>query len=103
MIRSSVLTKTLLAAMLAATGFAASAQEKVTVQLKWLPQAQFAGYYVAAAKGYYKAEGLDVTIKPGGPDISPVQVIAGNNADIVVNWMPVSPWSTSPRCSTAPA
>ncbi|MBL8338738.1 MAG: ABC transporter substrate-binding protein [Rhodoferax sp.] len=88
MIRSSVLTQTLLAAVLAASGFAASAQEKVTVQLKWLPQAQFAGYYVAAAKGYYKAEGLDVTIKPGGPDISPVQVIAGKGADVVVNWMP---------------
>ncbi len=88
MIRPSVLTKTLLAAVVAASGFAAFAQEKVTVQLKWLPQAQFAGYYVAAAKGYYKAEGLDVTIKPGGPDISPVQVIAGKGADVVVNWMP---------------
>ena len=82
-----------LAAAAVATSFAfggisAYAQEKVTVQLKWVPQAQFAGYYVAAAKGFYKAEGLDVTIKPGGPDISPVQVIAGNNADIVVNWMP---------------
>ena len=64
------------------------AQEKLTVQMKWVPQAQFAGYYVAAAKGYYKAEGLDVTIKPGGPDVSPVQVIAGNQADAVVNWMP---------------
>ena len=88
MISPSVLTKTLLAAVLAASGFAAFAQEKVTVQLKWLPQAQFAGYYVAQAKGYYKAEGLDVTIKPGGPDISPVQVIAGKGADVVVNWMP---------------
>ena len=47
MIRPSVLTQTLLAAVLAASGFAAFAQEKVTVQLKWLPQAQFAGYYVA--------------------------------------------------------
>jgi len=69
-------------------GVNASAADKVTVQLKWLPQAQFAGYYVAQSKGYYKAEGLDVTIKPGGPDISPVQVIAGNGADVVVNWMP---------------
>ena len=77
-----------LAVTLAAAGFGAQAQEKVTVQLKWVPQAQFAGYYMAAAKGYYKAEGLDVTIKPGGPDISPVQVIAGNQADVVVNWMP---------------
>jgi NitT/TauT family transport system substrate-binding protein len=71
-----------------AAGTGAMAADKVTVQLKWVPQAQFAGYYMAAAKGYYKAEGLDVVIKPGGPDISPVQVIAGNQADVVVNWMP---------------
>ena len=75
-------------ALVASTTGAALAADKVTVQLKWVPQAQFAGYYVAAAKGYYKAEGLDVTIKPGGPDISPVQVIAGKQADVVVNWMP---------------
>ena len=86
--RISLWSHCLLAAALAAGACAAQAQEKVTVQLKWVPQAQFAGYYLAAAKGYYKAEGLDVTIKPGGPDISPVQVIAGNNADVVVNWMP---------------
>lgn len=92
MIRSPKLTKGLLAAVLAVCGVAGSsaafAQEKVTVQLKWVPQAQFAGYYVAAAKGYYKAEGLDVTIKPGGPDIAPTQVLAGKQADIVVDWMP---------------
>jgi NitT/TauT family transport system substrate-binding protein len=92
MIRSSKLTTRLLAAVIAVCGVTlgttASAADKVTVQLKWLPQAQFAGYYVAQAKGYYKDAGLDVTIKPGGPDISPVQVIAGNQADIVVNWMP---------------
>jgi NitT/TauT family transport system substrate-binding protein len=80
---------TFAAAVLAlATAFSAHAQDKFTVQMKWVPQAQFAGYYVAAAKGYYKAEGLDVTIKPGGPDVSPVQVIAGNQADAIVNWMP---------------
>lgn len=88
MFRRSLLTQALLATVLAASSFAATAQERVTVQLKWLPQAQFAGYYVAQAKGYYKAEGLDVTIKAGGPDISPVQVIAGKGADVVVNWMP---------------
>ena len=71
-----------------ATSSAAQAADKVVVQMKWVPQAQFAGYYVAAAKGYYKAEGLDVTIKPGGPDVSPVQVLAGNQADAIVNWMP---------------
>ncbi len=87
--RSNVLTKTLVAASIALGGLmSAQAADKVTVQLKWVPQAQFAGYYVAQAKGYYKEAGLDVTIKPGGPDVSPVQVIAGNQADIVVNWMP---------------
>jgi len=92
MIRSPKITSSLMAAVLAVCGVTASvgayAAEKVTVQLKWLPQAQFAGYYVAQSKGYYKEAGLDVTIKPGGPDISPVQVIAGNGADVVVNWMP---------------
>ncbi len=88
MIQSPKLMKTLLAAALAATAFAASAQEKVTVQLKWVAQSQFAGYYVAAAKGYYKEAGLDVTIRPGGPDISPVQALVGKQADIAVNWMP---------------
>ena len=77
-----------LATVLAATGTTAQAADKVVVQMKWVPQAQFAGYYVAAAKGYYKDAGLDVTIKPGGPDVSPVQVLAGNQADAIVNWMP---------------
>ena len=76
------------AAALALCGVAAQAAEKVTIQLKWVPQAQFAGYYVAQAKGFYKEAGLDVTIKAGGPDISPVQVIAGKSADVIVNWMP---------------
>ena len=52
------------------------------MQLKWVTQAQFAGYYVAKAKGFYKDAGLDVTIKPGGPDIAPQQVIAGGGADV---------------------
>jgi NitT/TauT family transport system substrate-binding protein len=66
----------------------AYAADKVTVQLKWVTQAQFAGYYVAAAKGYYKDAGLDVTINPGGPDVAPPQVIAGGGADVVIDWMP---------------
>jgi NitT/TauT family transport system substrate-binding protein len=60
----------------------------VTLQLKWVTQSQFAGYYVAAAKGFYEAEGLNVTILPGGPDVAPTQVIAGGGADVVVDWMP---------------
>jgi NitT/TauT family transport system substrate-binding protein len=66
----------------------AYAADKVTIQLKWVTQAQFAGYYVAAAKGFYKDAGLDVTINPGGPDVAPPQVIAGGGADVVIDWMP---------------
>ena len=75
-------------ALIVGTSGLARAADPVSVQLKWVAQAQFAGYYVAAAKGYYKAAGLDVTIKPGGPDINPSQVIAGGGADVVVDWMP---------------
>ncbi|MDC0229481.1 ABC transporter substrate-binding protein [Deltaproteobacteria bacterium] len=80
--------KMVLVMLTAGLTFAAHAADKVTIQLKWVTQAQFAGYYVAQEKGYYKAEGLDVTIKPGGPDISTPQVIAGGGADVIVDWMP---------------
>lgn len=66
----------------------ASAADPLTLQLKWVTQAQFAGYFVAKDKGFYKDAGLDVTIKPGGPDINPTQVIAAGGADVVVDWMP---------------
>jgi NitT/TauT family transport system substrate-binding protein len=66
----------------------ANAADKVTIQLKWVIQAQFAGYYVAKAKGFYKDADLDVTINPGGPDVAPPQVIAGGGADVVIDWMP---------------
>jgi NitT/TauT family transport system substrate-binding protein len=66
---------------------AALAADAVTLQLKWVAQAQFAGYFVAKDKGFYTEENLDVTIKPGGPDIAPEQVIAGGGADVVVTWM----------------
>ncbi|EAR52958.1 ABC transporter, periplasmic substrate-binding protein [Oceanicola granulosus HTCC2516] len=83
--------KTVLAA-LAAFGLAgpALAQDEVTLQLKWVTQAQFAGYYVALEQGFYEDEGLDVTILPGGPDIAPTQVIAGGGADVIVEWMPAA-------------
>ena len=51
----------------------AVAADDVTLQLKWVTQAQFAGYYVALENGFYEEEGLNVTIKPGGPDVAPVQ------------------------------
>ncbi len=76
----------------AAAGFlaasvGANAADKVTLQLKWVADAQFAGYFVAKDKGYYKAADLDVTIKPGGPDIAPEQVLAAGGADVIVDWM----------------
>jgi NitT/TauT family transport system substrate-binding protein len=61
---------------------------KVTLQLKWVPQAQFAGYYAAEQLGYYKAQGLDVTLKNGGPDIIPEQVVASGQAQFGVDWLP---------------
>ena len=82
------MVKTLGVAALALWGGMASAADEVTLQLKWVTQAQFAGYYVALDKGFYEEEGLDVTIKPGGPDIAPAQVIAGGGADVVLDWMP---------------
>lgn len=71
----------------AMTGSAWAADD-VTLQLKWVTQAQFAGYYVAQAQGFYEEEGLNVTILPGGPDVAPTQVIAGGGADVVIDWMP---------------
>lgn len=82
------LIKTTLAAALALGVTSAYAADKVALQLKWVTQAQFAGYYVAAEKGFYADENLDVEIKPGGPDIAPAQVIAGGGADVVLDWMP---------------
>jgi NitT/TauT family transport system substrate-binding protein len=59
----------------------------VTLQLKSPTRAEFAGYYEAKAKGFYKAAGLDVTIKPGAPSISPEQVVAGGKAQFGVDWL----------------
>lgn len=65
----------------------AMAADEIKLQLKWVTQAQFAGYIVAKAKGMYDDADLDVTILPGGPNIAPEQVIAGGGADVIVDWM----------------
>src|SRR5579871_403105 len=77
-----------LAATLAGWSAGALAADKLVLQLKWVTQAQFAGYYVAKDKGLYEDVGLDVDIRAGGPDVNPSQVIAGGGADVVVDWMP---------------
>ncbi|RJL05184.1 ABC transporter substrate-binding protein [Paracoccus aestuarii] len=80
--------------MLSAAGLAlmagAAKADDLTLQLKWVTQAQFAGYYVAQDQGFYEEEGVNVTILPGGPDIAPTQVLAGGGADVVVEWMPAA-------------
>lgn len=78
----------MLAGAMSVAASAAMAADNLSLQLKWVTQAQFAGYYVAKDKGFYKDEDLDVEIKPGGPDIAPVQVLAGGGADVVLDWMP---------------
>lgn len=59
----------------------------VSVQLKWLPQAQFMGYYVAKAKGYYDEVGLDVNIVSGGGDISETTAVYNGTVDFGVTWV----------------
>src|SRR5919198_2929609 len=77
----------------AAVGVAASSggsktatKDKVTLQLKWVTQAQFAGYYAAKAKGYYAKQGLDVNLKVGGPNITPEVVVASGQAQFGIDW-----------------
>ena len=82
--------KLLTAGVMAAMASAAQAADDFTLQLKWVTQAQFAGYYVALDKGYYADEDLNVTINPGGPDVAPTQVLAGGGADVTVEWMPAA-------------
>ena len=80
-------------AALSVTGFAVAGSSspkltKVTIQLKWVTQAQFAGYYAAKAKGYYKDAGLDVNLKIGGPTIVNEQTVLSKQAEFGVNWFP---------------
>jgi NitT/TauT family transport system substrate-binding protein len=75
-------------ALLSSSAGASTKLTKVTLQLKWVTQAQFAGYYAAAAQGYYKQAGLDVNIKVGGPNITPETVVIGGGADLGLDWLP---------------
>jgi NitT/TauT family transport system substrate-binding protein len=60
----------------------------VKLQLQWLAQAQFAGYYAAAAQGFYKDEGLDVTIQEAGTDTVPIDSLAAGEVDYAISWVP---------------
>jgi len=67
---------------------AGQSRDEVRLQLKWLAQAQFAGYYAARALGFYEAEKLDVLIRPGGPDLASEKVVADGGADFGIDWLP---------------
>ncbi len=60
--------------------------DRVTLQLKWIEQAQFMGFLVAKELGYYKGEGIDLEILPGGVGINPVDVLISGDADVAVAW-----------------
>ena len=70
------------------SGGGCDSPDKVTLQLKWVTQAQFAGYYAANEEGYYDDDCLDVNIKVGGPDITPEQVVASGGAEFGIDWLP---------------
>src|SRR5439155_13900380 len=87
------LTIQLLAAFFTLTSLLADSTDcampdKVTLQLKWVPQAQFAGYYAAQDLGHYKDECLDVTIRPGGLQIEPEKVVGKGEAQFGIAWQP---------------
>jgi len=78
-----------LAAVVVAAGTASAAPKltNISIQLQWVPQAQFAGYYAAQDLGYYKAAGLNVKLLNGGPQIVSGQVVASGRAQFGVNWL----------------
>jgi NitT/TauT family transport system substrate-binding protein len=60
----------------------------VKLQLQWVAQAQFAGYYAAVEQGFYEEAGLDVEIVEGGPDIVPQDVLSAGDVDYAISWVP---------------
>lgn len=80
---ASVLGLGAVSALAAGTG-PSKPLERVTLQLKWLHQFQFAGYYAAQAQGFYREEGLDVTILPGASDVVPLAEVLAGRAQFAV-------------------
>lgn len=60
----------------------------VKLQLQWVTQSQFAGYFAAVDQGFYAAHCLDVTILEGAVDIVPQQVVASGQAEFGLAWVP---------------
>lgn len=77
----------LVAALLLVSALPAMALDKVSLQLQWVHQAQFAGFYVAQDQGLYRQAGLEVEIRPGGPDINPLHNLASLGCDFATGWL----------------
>jgi len=88
--RLRALTATLAVLVLVTSACAAEDDEltPINLQLQWVAQAQFAGYYAAVDQGFYEDEGLDVTILEGAVEIVPQQVVATGGAEFGLAWVP---------------
>ena len=64
-----------------------SGMDNVSLSLKWLAQSQFAGYYAALEKGFYREEGINLEIKPGAPDINPQSLVSAGVSDFGIQWI----------------
>jgi NitT/TauT family transport system substrate-binding protein len=73
--------------ILGSTTLACHSRQEVSLQLQWVTQAQFAGYYVALDKGWYQDENIDLTIKPGGPDLPPVDLVASGKSQFGTSFL----------------
>lgn len=77
-----------LMALVALSGVSAQELVPIRLQLQWVAQSQFAGYYAALDQGFYEEEGLDVTILEGAVEIVPQQVVASGGAEFGIAWVP---------------
>ena len=82
---AAVILLGVLSALLVACGGSASPAETVTLQLNWFHEAEFVGYYVADAKGFYAANDLDVVILEGGPGEPAKDHVLNNTADFAIS------------------
>ena len=85
---TKLITKMLLALLLGAAALSSLAQGRkltpVTMTLNWYPQAEHGGYFTALVEGIYEKHGLDVTLKPGGPQVNIHQLLAAGQTDFIM-------------------
>ncbi len=87
--RGALLVAGLMAVLLACLGGQALAAgpKRAALALQWQPQAQFAGFYVAQAKGFYAEAGVDMEIIPGGPDVVASEQMAKGRAQFATMFL----------------